>query len=100
VSEVLEDLELDSTDTRVAEFRSKSFGSKEEAYREAAKLLKKIQSNQPSDADRPDDPARARTIATQREKLMDEYREGSKNLFGRDLMNFKRKMREKGLDIS
>lgn len=100
VSEVLEDLELDPNDTRVAAFRTQEFGSKEEAYREAAKLLKKIQTVQPSDADRASDPARTRQPATKQEELMREYQEGSKNLYGRQLMLYKQQMRQKGLEIS
>lgn len=100
VSAVLTELELDAEDVRVQEFRSRAFTSEAEAYREGAKLLKKIQSTQPSDADKTSDVAGTRRPAGKQEDLMREYQEGSKALYGRDLILFKQRMREKGLEIS
>lgn len=100
VADVLSELELDPEDTRVQAFRAQKFGSKEEAYREAAKLLRKIQTTQPSDADVAGQVSQARQSQPKQEALMQEYREGSKNLYGRELIRFKQAMRQKGLDIS
>lgn len=99
-SEVLSELELDASDTRVQEFRARSFASREEAYREGAKLLKKIQTVQPSDADKPGEVSGTRRPATNQEELKREYEQGSKDLYGRQLILFKQQMRQKGLDIS
>lgn len=99
-ADVLSDLELDAADTRVQAFRAKQFASREEAYREGAKLLKQIQSVQPSDADRPSEPSPTRKPATNQDELRREYEQGSKGLYGRQLILFKQQMREKGLEIS
>lgn len=100
VSEVLEELELDGTDTRVQEFRSRKFADKAEAYREGAKLLKKLHTIQPTDADRASEVSPPRRPVPKQDELMKEYREGSKNLYGRQLILYKQQMREKGLDIT
>lgn len=99
VEGVIQELELDKSDPRVSEFRTRQFASREEAYREAAKLLKLI-TKQPSEADRPSDVAKRQEYATKQEQLMAEYRERAKNLRGRDLIDLKFEMRKKGLQIS
>jgi outer membrane murein-binding lipoprotein Lpp len=99
VSEMVKELELDSNDMRVKEFMSRNFKSEAEAAKEAAKLVKTIATNRPSDADKPSDVATRQVSATQQEKLMNEYKEGSKNLRGMALINYKQVMRKKGLDI-
>lgn len=99
VAEVLKDLELDETDLRVKEFSTKKFMSKEEAYREGAKLVKTIISKQPTDADLPSGVVDRVKNASKQEQLMAEYKEGSKNLYGQALINYKMQMRKKGLTI-
>jgi hypothetical protein len=99
VTNVLRELELDETDTRVQEFRSRSFGSEAEAYREAAKLLKTISTRQPSAADMPSPVGRGATTATKLEQLRQEYDSRSKNLRGQQLINLKMEMRKKGLNV-
>src|SRR5688572_20935313 len=49
VNAIVSELEMDETDTRVQAFRAKQFSSPADAYREGAILLKKIQTNQPTD---------------------------------------------------
>lgn len=98
VSEVVRDLELDTEDMSVRAFMTKKFDNEKEAYREAAKLQKSLL-RQPSEADAPSPEARRRAPAGNQDQLMKEYQEGSKNLYGRALLAFKQKMREKGLDI-
>jgi hypothetical protein len=100
VSEVLADLELDAEDTRVQAFRAKPFASIDEAYREGAKLRKSIKTTQPSDADQASNVATPRGPAPKQDQLMKEYREGSKDLYGRQLLLYKQEMRKKGLNIS
>lgn len=99
VSEVLSELELDDSDVRVKEFRSRAFKSKDEAWRDAAKLVKSM-TKQPSDADKSEVEGKRPAPASNQDKLMQEYREGSKNLYGLALTKYKQKMREKGLEIS
>ena len=98
-SEVIEELELPAEDVRVKELATRKFASKEEAYREAAKLVKSLM-KQPSDADRSSEEARRKTYASQQEALQAEYEAGSKNLYGNALINYKQQMRKKGLRIS
>lgn len=100
VSEVVTKLELDKNDMRVKEFMAREFSSKEEVALEAAKLLKTILRTQPTDADKPGEVANAQKNASQQEKLMQEYQEGSKGLMGQALINYKMAMRKKGLEIS
>jgi hypothetical protein len=100
VSGVLEDLDLPLDDVRVKEFRSRQFASEGEAYREGAKLQKTMKTTQPSDADIPSPVARSNAPAPKQEALMAEYKEGSKNLYGRQLLLYKQEMRNKGLEIS
>lgn len=99
-SEVLAELELDPEDMRVKAFAAKQFESREQAFREGAKLLKTIATTQPSDADRAVSTARQQSTKTNQEKLLEEYREGSKGLYGRALMMYKQQMRSKGLEIT
>lgn len=100
VSEVLSDLDLDETDVRVKEFRSREFSSTDEAYREGAKLQRTIRTTQPTEADRASEIGKPPRPAGKQEELMKEYREGSKNLYGRALLLYKQEMRGKGLEIS
>jgi hypothetical protein len=100
VSEVVNELGLDTEDASVKAFMAKSHGSLAEAYREGGKLLRQIAFNQPSDGDQTSHVARKPAPASSQEKLMQEYREGSKGLTGRNLIMFKQQMREKGLEIS
>lgn len=100
VTNVLRELELDESDRRVQEFRSRDFKSEAEAYREGAKLLKTISTKQPSDADMPSEVSRTRGNPDEQQRLMAEYEQGSKNLRGHALINYKMKMRQKGLKIS
>jgi hypothetical protein len=100
VSEVLETLELDPTDTRVQAFRAQQFGSLDEAYRQAAALRKSIKTTQPTDADQPSTVSKAPRPAGNQEQLLTEYKEQSKGLYGRPLLLLKQRLREKGLEIS
>jgi len=100
VTSVLSDLELDASDVRVKEFASRQFASKEEAYKQGALLVKSISKTQPSDADKAESAGQRARPAGNQERLMQEYREGSKNLFGMQLTRYKQSMREKGLEIS
>jgi len=100
VSEVLSALELDIEDARVKAFAGRKFESKEQALLEGAKLVKTILSKQPTDADKPGGEQDRTVIASKQERLMNEYREGSKNLYGQQLIQFKMEMRKKGLAIS
>lgn len=100
VSAVLKDLEMDLSDLRVKEFATRKFESEAQAYAEGAKLLKTIISRQPTDADQPSGASERTKAASQQEKLMQEYADGSKNLRGQALINFKMQMRKKGLDIT
>jgi hypothetical protein len=99
VDAVVKDLELDENDIRVKAFKSQSFSSEAEAIKAAAKLQKSILTTQPSDADLPADVANRAKNASNQEKLMQEYKEGSKSLFGMQLVNYKQVMRKKGLNI-
>lgn len=98
-SVVISELELPADDIRVKSFATRTFSSEAEAYREAAKLAKSL-SKQPSDADRSSEESARKTFATQQERLMNEYTEGSKNLRGNALIQYKQAMRKKGLDIN
>lgn len=98
--EIVKELEFDPEDMRVREFASQQFSTPEEAYKAAALLQRKIVSTTPSDADTASSEAKRKTFASKQEALRAEYLEGSKNLRGQALMNFKRAMRQKGLDIS
>lgn len=100
VSAVLTELEMDESDTRVQDFRAKKFTSEAEAYREAAKLLKKIQSTQPDDADTPSPESRTRQGKPNQAQLMQEYQRRSAPLHGQALLRLKKEMRDKGLEIS
>jgi hypothetical protein len=96
VDEVVQELELPVEDLRVKEFMSRKFTDKAEAYREAAKLTK-ILTRQPSEADKAGETSQRTSDAPALVKLQQEYDEGSKNLRGQSLINFKMKMRQKGL---
>lgn len=96
VGAVLSDLELSDSDIRVKEFRSRQFASEAEALREAIALKKKISTIQPSEADNPSAVSK-NANTSQQEALMREYQEGSKNLRGQALINYKMQMRKKGL---
>lgn len=98
-AEVVKTLELDENDMRVKEFRTKKFESKEQAALEAAKLTKRL-AQQPTDADKESAVAERARLAGKQEVLMAKYLEGSKNLRGQALINFKMKMRKEGLQIS
>lgn len=100
VSEILKELELDVNDIRVREFSGKKFASKEQALIEGAKLVKTILTRQPSDSDQPSGTQDRTANASKQEQLMREYIEGSKNLFGHRLIEYKMEMRKKGLKIS
>lgn len=100
VDAVLKELELDDGDVRVKEFRSRPFSSEAEAYREAAKLAKKILTTQPSEADKPSPEGKRQATPTGQQALMEEYNRRKATLYGRQLMNLKREMRERGLEIS
>jgi hypothetical protein len=96
VQQVVSDLELDPNDVRVKEFMSRSFDTQAEANLAAAKLVKSISKNQPTDADRPGNET-ARTSSPDKQKqLQAEYEAGAKTLRGVPLMNWKRTMRAKG----
>lgn len=97
VTNVLRELELDETDTRVQAFRARSFSSEAEAYREGAKLVKQITSKQPSEADLPANVARTQAIPSNQEKLQQEYDRRKEGLRGQALINLKMEMRKKGL---
>lgn len=97
VTNVLRELELDENDTRVQAFRSKSFASEAEAYREAARLLKSITSKQPSDADMPSVVAGTSKNADAQTRLQQEYEKRKEGLRGQALINLKMEMRKKGL---
>lgn len=99
-SAVMAELELDESDTRVQAFRAKTFTSETEAYREGAKLLKQISTNQPSDADSPSKEGKRQSVPANEEQLQQEYQQRSKDLNGRALLNLKMEMRKKGLSIS
>lgn len=96
---VVESLGLDKSDSRVATFATKAFASEAEAALEAVKLVNQIQTKKPTDADLPAGQTKSQRHDIQ-EQLMAEYNEGSKNLFGAQLIDFKMQMRKKGLDIS
>jgi hypothetical protein len=96
---VLTELELDKNDVRVREFQTRQFKSQAELALEAAKLVKSI-SRQPSDADQAEQVGERRGAGNKQEALMQEYREGSKNLRGIALTKYKQVMRKKGLEIS
>jgi hypothetical protein len=100
VSGVLKELELDSEDIRVKEFSSRKFATEAEAFKEGAKLLKTIVSNQPTDADIPSKVAQRQSSPDAQARLMAEYKEGSKNMRGQQLIQFKKQMRAKGLEIT
>jgi hypothetical protein len=97
-SDVVRDLELDTEDVSVRAFMTKTFQNEKEAYREAAKLQKSLL-RQPTDADAPSKESRRSAPASNQAELKREYDEGSKKLYGTQLIKFKQKMREKGLDI-
>lgn len=96
VSSVVDELELDKNDLRVKDFMSKEFATEKEAMREGAKLLKTILKTQPSTADEPSSVARRQPNLPEQERLNEEYKEGSKGLYGQALIRYKQKMREKG----
>lgn len=100
VSVVLKELELDLNDTRVKEFASKQFETKEQALIAGAKLIKTISTHQPNEADLPAGASERAKAAGKQEQLMNEYKEGSKKLFGQALINYKMEMRKRGLNIS
>ena len=100
MTEVLATLELDLNDNRVKEFAGKQFKTEAEAYREGAKLIKTISTRQPTEADLPGQQVERVRNAGKQEQLLAEYNAGSKGLFGQALINYKMKMRQKGLDIS
>lgn len=99
VDAVLSDLELSGEDLRVKAFRAREFTNEAEALREAIALKKTISTKQPSEADNPSTIAKAGS-ASKQDELMREYTEGSKNLRGQALINYKMQMRKKGLRIS
>lgn len=99
VGAVVQDLELPADDIRVKAFMAQSYQTADEAYREAAKVLKSI-SRQPTDADAPGSENTRQPNPPKQEQLMAEYKEGSKSLYGMELVKFKQKMRDKGLQIS
>jgi hypothetical protein len=96
VQAVVSDLELDANDIRVKAFMAQSFTSQAEANLAAAKLLKSISKNQPSDADQVGQVARQQVQPEKAQQLQKEYDEGSKTLKGMALINFQRTMRRKG----
>jgi polyhydroxyalkanoate synthesis regulator phasin len=97
VTNVLRELELDESDTRVQNFRARNFSSESEAYREAALLLKSITSKQPSDADLPSGVAKGAMKPDEAQRLMQEYEQKSKTARGQALVNLKMEYRKKGL---
>lgn len=97
VTQVLRELELDESDTRVQAFRARHFSSEAEAYREGAKLFKQITTKQPSEADLPASVARTQAIPSNQDKLMQEYEKRKEGLRGQALINLKMEMRKKGL---
>ena len=99
VNAVLNELELDESDTRVQAFRARQFTSSEELYRESAKLVKQIHTRQPSDSDTPSHEGKRKEPVASREQLQQEYQTRSKGLYGTDLVRLKREMREKGLTV-
>lgn len=99
VAGVLKELELDDSDTRVQAFRSRAFQSETEAYREAAKLVKQINTTRPDEADQPSI-TNKRLSASSQEELRKEYDRRSEKLYGPALLKLKKEMREKGLEIS
>lgn len=100
VSAVLSELEMDEADIRVKEFRSRSFTSEAEAYREGAKLLKKIHTNQPSDVDLPSPEGKRQSTPQGQDALRQEYQTRSKGIYGQQLLRLKKEMRDKGLEIT
>lgn len=99
VSAVLNELELDESDTRVQAFRARQFKSNEELYRESAKLLKQIHTRQPEDSDAPSSEGKRQSVPTNLQALKTEYESRSKGLYGTNLVRLKREMREKGLTV-
>jgi hypothetical protein len=97
VTNVLRELELDESDTRVQEFRARNFSSESEAYKQAALLLKSITTRQPSEADLPSGVAKGAMKPDEVQRLMQEYEQKSKNLRGQALVNLKMEYRKKGL---
>lgn len=96
VDAILSDLELNKDDLRVKEFRSRNFQNREEALSSAIALRKSITTKQPSDADTPSDVSKE-SLQSKQAQLQQQYDEGSKNLRGQALINFKMKMRKQGL---
>ncbi len=98
-ADVVQELGLPVEDVRVKAFMSLNFADGAEAYREAAKLTKSL-SRQPSDADRAGEVAEQQKNASTQEQLMQEYKTGSKNLLGNELVRYKQEMRKRGLNIT
>lgn len=98
VTEIIAELELDTSDTRVQAYRAKRFESEAEAYKEATRLLKSM-TKQPTDADRASHVAGEKGAQDKQAALAEEYKERSKSLRGPALINLQREMRRKGLNI-
>lgn len=97
VDEIARELGLDTSDIRVRALASQEVSDPE---REVLRLAVKMHHTKPSEADAPSHLAGTPDVKTREQRLLEEYKAGSQGLFGRDLINFKRYMREKGLPIS
>ncbi len=99
VFEVAQELGVDTNDLRIRDLASRG-DALEDVEKEVLRTAVKIHYTQPTDADMPSQVAKSLPSLPEQERLMQEYREGSKGLSGNALIRYKMRMRQKGLEIS
>lgn len=98
VDEVARELGLDTADLRVRALANRD--DVQDVEKEVLRLAVQIHHTVPTDADQPSHVAKTVSLRNRQEQLWEEYQRGSQNLYGLDLIRFKQRMRERGLDIS
>lgn len=97
VWDYVQEYQLDQSDVRVRALALKEVADPERAV---LQLAVQMHHTRPTDADRAVSPSKTMPTMGKQEKLWEEYRAGSRNLYGRDLMRYKQRMRERGLEIT
>lgn len=100
IADIAQEYGIDPNDVMVRALSLQAFDNPQEKRAAVLETGAKMHFHKPTDADAPSVPARRPAPQNSQERLMQEYIAGSKSLYGNQLIKFKQRMREKGLEIS
>lgn len=96
--DVAQELGMDIRDIRVRALASRD--DVEDPEKEVLRLAVSMRYDKITEADKPSEVGRVPKPMPEQERLWQEYREGSRNLYGHALLRFKQNMRAKGWEGS